>query len=135
MSKDDLLRKLVAEVEADLMHVAITNTTQASETTIDWPKMLRELEQTLRNLRRTNITFVVDIAHPGPPIRHETPNDGTRIELSWLQANEIHQHWPLKLVKIVAPGAGEYVPITPFGYEIVPKILPQPFEDQPDEET
>jgi hypothetical protein len=37
------------------------------------------------------------MAHPGPPIRYETPNEGLRVELSWRQASIVHEHWPLRL--------------------------------------
>ena len=104
------------------------------ETTLDLRKALPEWEKMIRNARRSQVTFVVDQGHQGPPIQHETPNDGWRVELSWPDANRLHQEWPLRLHKTVSVDAAEYVPATTFD-QFVPKVLPMPPYEAPEEES
>jgi hypothetical protein len=96
-------------------------------------KLISDWHKILSNARRSQITFVVDRAHQGGPLRHQTPNDGERFELSWLDANRLHQEWPLRLHQVLSEDAAEFVP-APLG-EFVPKHLPQPPFEMPAEET
>ena len=111
-----------AEAEAFGLHVSTNNA--VPEKALDVRKALADMAQLLRNMRRTQITFVVDRGHQGPPIKHETPNDGERIEISWLDANRLHGTWPLKLLRIISEDAAEFVPAI-IG-ELVPAVLEQP---------
>jgi hypothetical protein len=72
------------------------------------------------------VAFVADVAHPGPPIRYETPNEGLRVELSWRQASIVHEHWPLRLSKVLSAETAEFVPASGLFGEWVPKQLPAP---------
>lgn len=119
------------EVDRAVTGGACTNTT-AQPSTLDVKTFTANMQKVLRNFRRTQLTFVVDRAHQGGPITHATPNDGDRIELSWLDANRVHQEWPLKLHKVLSEDAAEFVPA--LVGEFVPKILCQPpFDVQPEE--
>jgi hypothetical protein len=109
--------------------------TTAAESTFDIAKTFPEWDKMLRNARRSQVTFVVDMAHPGPPIGHDTPNEGSRIEMSWQQANEVHKHWPLKLFKVLSTEAAEFIPVTPMMGEFVAAVLPMPPYDVPPEEA
>lgn len=137
MTVDDAIGKAAqamnARLEAEIF--GGTSTTAASEeTTLDAAKLIKSWEQFLRNARRHQVTFVVDLAHPGPPLRLETPHEGVRFEVSWVQANGLHQQWPLKLWKVLSPEAAEFVPVTPGFGEWVPSILPMPPYEMPEEE-
>lgn len=119
--------------EADLLLGVTTSTNAAPAPALDLRTLLPQWERMLRNARRSNVTFVVDRAHPGGPLCHETPGDGERIELSWLDANRVHQQWPLKLHQVLSADAAEFVPA--LVGEVVPVHLVQPPFDLPDEET
>lgn len=110
-----------------------TSNAMPSEGVLDVKTFLKDMNKVLRNFRRTQLTFIVDRAHQGGPIRHDTPNDGGRIELGWLEANRVHQEWPLKLHKVLSEDAAEFVPA--LVGEFVPKHLPQPPFDVPPEES
>lgn len=111
-----------------------TNSNAApAERVLDAKTFLANMNKVVRNFRRTQLTFIVDRAHQGAPIRHETPNDGERIELGWFDANRVHQEWPLKLHRVLSEDAGEFVPA--LVGEFVPKHLPQPPFDVPPEES
>jgi hypothetical protein len=111
-----------------------TNSNAApAEGVLDAKTFVANMHKVLRNFRRTQLTFIVDRAHQGAPVRHETPNDGERIELGWLDANRVHQEWPLKLNRVLSEDAAEFVPA--LVGEFVPKHLPTPPFDVPPEET
>lgn len=131
---EHLRKTMEAQVQREIESALYSGTiSTATESILDLKKLLPEWEKMARNMRRTQITFVVDLAHPGPPISHDTPNDGTRIELSWTQANALHQEWPLKLLKVLSAEAAEFVPVT-VG-EFAAKHLPMPpYEMESDDE-
>lgn len=135
MTEDELGRRILADMNRkfqDVFSGAVTNTVAQPQTTLDVRKMVGEWDKVLRNARRTQITFVVDQAHQGGPLKHQTPNDGERIEMSWHDANRLHQEWPLKLVKVLSVDSAEFAPIM-LG-EYAAKILPMPPYDMiPDE--
>lgn len=122
--------------EADAMLTsALTGTsTTTPETTLDLAKEISKWEQMIRNFRRSNITFVVDLAHVGPAVHHETPNDGTRVEMSFAQAQELHKSWPLRLHEILDRHSAEFVPASSFD-TFVPAILPMPPFEPPQGEN
>jgi hypothetical protein len=105
----------------------------ANDSVLDVGKFIVSMDKMLRNFRRAQITFIVDRAHQGPPIRHQTPTDGEQVELSWTDANRVHQEWPLKLHKVISEDAAEFVPA--MAGEFVPKNLCQPPFDVPPEES
>lgn len=121
------------QLEAALFGGATTNQ-QAQDTTLDLRKLLPEWEKMFRNFRRENVTFMVDLVHPGPAIKYDTPHDGVRFEMSWQQANALHQEWPLRLHKVLSGTAAEFVPVSGIFGEIVPKMLPLPPYEMPDDE-
>ena len=96
--------------------------------------VIAECNRQLRFARRARVAFVVDMAHPGSPIRYETPNEGLRVELSWRQASIVHEHWPLRLSKVLSAEAAEFVPASGLFGEWAPKQLPAPpYQLSPDD--
>lgn len=135
MTEDELGRRMAAHLDRQFQSVfsgAGTNTVAQPQTTLDVRKMVGEWGKMLRNARRAQITFVVDRAHQGGPLKHQTPNDGERIEMSWQDANRLHQEWPIKLVKVLSEDSAEFVPIN-VG-EFAAKVLPMPPYEMPSEE-
>lgn len=133
----DKLNQAIADmisqrIEREFFGGAVTNTV-APPSTLDVRKWLPEMQKMLRNFERSKVTFVVDRVHQGPILKHETPNEGSRFEMSWMDANRVHQEWPLKLWKVLSEDAAEFVPIT--AGEYTPKILPAPPFDVPPEES
>ena len=138
MSDEDRIGKAIEammrrEMDTAFMAGATTSNVAASEKPLDAKTFLADMNKVLRNFRRTQLTFVVDRAHQGAPIKHDTPNDGERIELSWLDANRVHAEWPLKLHNILSEDAAEFVPA--LVGEFVPRHLPMPPYDLPPEES
>lgn len=127
------IRRMDELIMKEIMGNMATSQAEPEPSTLDLSKMLPELEKMIRNARREQITFVVDLAHDGPMLQHETPCDGTRVEMSWRQANELHQHWPLKLHKVLDSTVAEFVPASGLFPEFVPRILPMPPYVMPDE--
>jgi len=106
-----------------------TTSATASDTCLNVADFITQMERLMRNFRRTAITFAVDLAHPGPMLRRETPCDGTIIECSWVQANEVHKRWPLKLIKVISRDVADFVPVTPmFGEEFAANLPSPPYE-------
>lgn len=128
-----LAEMLQRDIERAFMGGNVTTNALPQGTSLDVRKLLPELERMLRNFRRTQLVFIVDRAHQGGPLRHVTPNDGERIELSWLDADRLHQEWPLKLHQVLSEDAAEFVPAL-IG-EFVAKHLPLPPFEMPPEET
>jgi hypothetical protein len=133
----DFVREQFAREMDRMCMGAITGSTATvaqEETTLNVAEMLRSCEQILRNSRREQITFVVDAGHDGPILKHNTPCDGERVEMSWRQAQELHQHWPLKLWKVNSPEQAEFVPVSGIFPEFVPRVLPMPPFEMPQED-
>lgn len=138
MSDEDRIgRAIEAMMRRDIDNAFMgggNNTNAApTESVLDAKTFIANMDKVLRNFRRTQLTFVVDRAHQGDPIRHNTPNNGERIELNWLDANRVHQEWPLKLHQVLSEDAAEFVPA--LVGEFVPKHLPIPPFEVPPEET
>lgn len=136
MSTDELGRRMAAQIDREFERAfmgATTNTVAQPQPALDIRNMVGEWEKMLRNARRAQITFVVDRAHQGGPMKHQTPNDGERIEMSWQDANRLHQEWPLKLVNVLSVDSAEFVPI--IVGEFAAKILPMPPYEMPPEES
>ncbi len=92
----------------------------------DIKAMLADIERWVRNERRQQVVFVVDEAHEGPMLRHDTPCDGVRIELSYAQASQVHDHWLLKLSRVIDEHTAEFVPASYVFPEPVQSVLPAP---------
>jgi hypothetical protein len=133
--KDAILKKMQEQMDRMMTEVFYGGTPPSpQEHILDGAAMARSLDQMIRNFRREQITFRVDIAHQGPVLRHETACDGDVIELSWVQANEVHQHWPLKISKVLSPDAAEFVPASNMFPDFVGRILPMPPYEMPEED-
>lgn len=126
-------QEMIGRAEAEAFGLNVANSNAVPEKALDVRKTLSDMAQILRSFRRTQITFVVDRAHQGPPIKHETPNDGERIELSWLDANRVHGVWPLKLHRVLDEDAAEFVPVS--AGQFAPAVLEQPPYTVPPEES
>lgn len=138
MSDEDRIGRAIKAMMRRDMAAAFTGACTNSnavptESVLDAKTFIANMDKILRNFRRTQLTFVMDRAHQGPPVRHETPSDGVRIELSWLDANRVHAEWPLKLHKVLSEDAAEFVPA--LVGEFVPRHLPIPPFEVPPEET
>lgn len=131
-------RRIERDLEAALFGGG-TSTTQTESTTLTADSLkasMAEWDKLIRNMARSAITFVVDLAHEGPMIVYATPNDGLRYEMSWVQANEAHQHWPMKLDRILSEHCAEFVPLLAGFGEWAPKHLPMPpYEVPPETES
>ncbi|RWI96391.1 MAG: hypothetical protein EOR22_06425 [Mesorhizobium sp.] len=129
MSPEDRIRQaILTRLETDMqraLYGSLTTTTVEPEKPLDFNKMLRECERVVRAARREQIVFRADFSHVGPMLKIETPNDGSVIELSFFQAQQVHSQWPLRLHKVLDRFAAEFVPATPFD-RFVPAILPVP---------
>ncbi|TGT90879.1 MULTISPECIES: hypothetical protein [unclassified Mesorhizobium] len=140
MSAEERIRQqIAAQVETDMYRaiygVATTSTVTAEEKPFQVGKMLALWENIIRETRRTQVTFRVDLAHPGSMLKYETTDEGTVIEMSFVQAQQLHQKWPMRLHKILDTNSAEFTPVTPFDV-FVPTILPMPpFVMQQETET
>ncbi|TIX43802.1 MAG: hypothetical protein E5V40_01805 [Mesorhizobium sp.] len=127
--EERILQSISERLEADLLKSIygplLTTNVVPQENVLNVTEMVREWEQMLRAFRRDQVTFRADAAHCGPMLKMETPNDGSVIELSFMQAQQIHDQWPLKLHKIVDAYTAEFVPATGFD-RVVPMRLPKP---------
>ena len=122
-----IAEKMRAKIdEALLGAIYTTQSATPAETTLRAEDMIRKCEQIMRNMRRENITFVVDLAHQGPPLMHETPCDGKRIEMNFTQAKALHQQWPIKLHEVLTTTSAEFVPVNGVFPEFVSSVLPLP---------
>ena len=70
------------------------------------------------------MTIVVDRAHEGAPMAYQTPDEGHRIEMTWEQANRVHQISPLRLHAVISEDAAEFVPA--IGQRQPHVVLPMP---------
>jgi len=101
------------------------------------PLKVEGLIKTVRDLMiqacRSSVTFVIDLAHEGPMVGYRTETEGQVFEMSYMQAMQVHLHWPLKPHKILSEERAEFVPATQFD-RFVPMVLPPPpYEVPPDE--
>ncbi|TIW04537.1 MAG: hypothetical protein E5V77_00190 [Mesorhizobium sp.] len=124
------MRMMSERFEADL-HRAFyganaTNTTvRVEEKPFRVGEMLRLCERLASEARRNQLVFRADAAHSGAMLKIETPCDGSVIELSFMQAQLVHDKWPLKLHKVLNEHTAEFVPATQFDC-YVPMYLPKP---------
>lgn len=72
--------------------------------------LVSDLQRELRVIRQAQVTIVIDRAHQGKPMAYQTPDEGRRIELSWEQADRVHQLTPLRLHHVISEDAAEFVP-------------------------
>lgn len=129
-------RSIAQQIDRNLMRVfAGTTTTSAAPegTALDIRKMLPEWAKMLRNARRSQVTFVVDMGHEGPMLKHETPCDGVRFEMNFRQAQELHRHWPIRVSKVLTEYSAEFVPVSGVFPEFVPTVIPHPPFELPKE--
>jgi hypothetical protein len=131
--EDDVSRMMARHLQQsidgafiDAAFGGVTSTVASAETTLDIKKVLPEWMKILRNARRTQVTFVVDMGHEGPMLKTETPCDGTRFEMNFRQAQELHRQWPIRLVKVLTKYSAEFVPASGVLSEFVPRVIPQP---------
>lgn len=82
----------------------------APEAARKFQRLVGDLQRELRVIRQAQVTVVVDRAHQGEPMTYQTPDEGRRIELSWEQANRVHQLTPLRLHQVISEDAAEFVP-------------------------
>ena len=129
----DFARRLGEIIERDMnmrfmetvRGLTCTNQVAPEPAPFDLDRALREWDELLRESRKTQVVFKVDLTHEGPILKHETPHDGTVFEMSFLLAREVHHHWPLKLRKILSAHAAEFVPASQFD-TYFPANLPLP---------
>ncbi|MET0437073.1 MAG: hypothetical protein ABW043_06225 [Devosia sp.] len=80
------------------------------EAACKFQRLVSDLQRELRVMRQAQLTIVVDRTHQGRPMSYESPDEGRRIELSWDQANRVHQLTPLRLHQVISEDAAEFVP-------------------------
>jgi hypothetical protein len=70
----------------------------------------------------------------GDPAATANQLPGLRLRALWRQASIVHEHWPLRLSKVLSAEAAEFVPASGLFGEWVPKQLPAPpYELSPDD--
>lgn len=89
-------------------------------------EMVMVWDKLVRNMRRNQITFVVDRAHLGPILEVPTPHEGKRYEMNPVQASLVHQNWPMRLYCVLSADVAEFVPLSGLGIDFALKHLPQP---------
>jgi polysaccharide pyruvyl transferase WcaK-like protein len=95
------------------------------ETKRKFRKLVDDLERELRTIRKAQVTIVVDDrAHEGDPMTYDTPDEGRRVEVSWEQANLVHELTTLRLHRVISEDAAEFVPA--IGSEVTENLLPKP---------
>lgn len=85
---------------------------------------LTRLANQMRVWQRDNLYFIVRQGYDGPILGTQHP-DGKRIEISWRQAQAVHEQWPLVLHEIVSEDEAVFRPAISFD-RFVPKTLPMP---------
>lgn len=125
-------RRLEADIDR-AFYVAVTTTTVGPEKPLNVNEMLRQCERLMREARRNQVVFRADFAHTGPMLKIETPNDGSVVELSFIQAQQVHKHWPLKLHKVLDTYTAEFVPASPMDRFVLAVLPLPPFEMNEDE--
>lgn len=126
---EDAVRATVAKRIDDIFALTFGGTSTIAwqdAPPLDIKKLMPEWTKLIRNARRTAVVFVVELGHPGAPLKSESETEGTRIELSPRQAQMIHQQWPMKLSKIISEDVAEFVPVSGVFPEYVPRIIPMP---------
>lgn len=88
--------------------------------------LVGDLERELRVIRQAQVTIVVDRAHQGKPMSYQTPDEGRRFEMTWEQANRVHQLTPLRLHQVISEDAAEFVPAIGNDIDAVTAPLPMP---------
>ena len=126
--QNKLLDGLYGSIES--MSFTATIDDMAAQPSLD--ALMDEARKMVAEARRNAVTFVVESPHLGPIVAHQTPHDGTRFEMSWDQANELHKQCPMRLHKVLSPDMAEFVPITGMFRELVPSVLPMPPFDMPE---
>ncbi len=131
-AEQEIRRRVAARMEAalDLMSMeafglAPSSQEQSPETTLNVNDMLDQMQKFVREARRNQIIFRVDMAHQGDMIKHENPTEGTTIELNFVQAQQLHRECPIRLHKVVDEHCANFVPATQFDW-FVPTIIPHP---------
>ena len=140
MSDRDEIKRLVGQLHDDLanrLYGKVFTTAEAEPLpTLRVEDLVRTVHRLQMQERQSRVTFVVDLAHDGPMLGYRTATEGQIFELSWMQAQHLHGHWPLKLVKVLSAEKAEFAPATPFD-QFVPKVLDMPpyeLPEQPDED-
>lgn len=128
----EALRRAVGRMESELF----TSTSSAEPAETLTPDMLKDMldrfEKMRREFRRNDLTVTVDLSHEGPMVSHKHPTDGTIVECSPAQAQELHQHVPLKLIEVVSEHQARFGIATQFDGS-VPRLLPLPPYEMPED--
>ena len=98
------------------------------EPTPQKPLTMRDMNEAVNKCRvmmKDRITFRAFSGHEGPVLKVDGP-DGQIFELSFQQAQEIHQKWPMKLVEIVDEHTADFSPLIGWFNEFAPMVLPLP---------
>jgi len=142
MAEDDISRMMARHLQQKVDGMFLeafgggtTSTTANAPTTLDIKKALPEWMKMLREARRNQVTFVVDMGHEGAMLKTETPCDGVRFEMNFRQAQELHRHWPIRLHKVLTKYSAEFIPVSGVFPEFVPTVIPHPPFEEPEMTT
>ncbi|HLY06109.1 MAG TPA: hypothetical protein VKR31_10205 [Rhizomicrobium sp.] len=127
--RDELYKEWCEQMDASIMKIfggGCTAARLSPDDTLTLEKFTRLAVEWTARAKRESITFVVIDGHSGPALRTEHPSNGTRIELSYAQACEVHKHWPMKLSEVIAPDMAEFVPVSGVFNELFAVTLPAP---------
>jgi hypothetical protein len=147
MSNDDIaarLRRMLDDAARDLVLNGTTRVGGAMAGTMtnaaaaprlrDVETMMREAQQHIRELRRTNVTIVVVNGHEGPAITTKHPTDGRFVECSYAQAKLIDDQVPLRFVKAIARDRAHFEVAAPIAGLVFTRLCPPPYEPTEDRE-
>ncbi len=76
-------------------------------------------------MKRSNVMVVVIQGYSGPILMNKTATEGVFVEMSWRQAQALHEVWPLVLDRVIDQETAYFRPAHCFSM-FVPKILPMP---------
>ena len=117
--------KIQKVFENDILNALTTSTAKEKPVKFDTKRTLEEMRKAALRARRSAVTFQVDVAHEGPMLKRETPNDGIIIELSWQQLLQVHNKWPVKLHRVASVTQADFVPASHFD-KFIPMAPPAP---------
>ncbi len=139
MKDDDISRMMARHLHQQIDGMilnsfggATTSATPSANDTLDIKKLFPEWMKILREAKRHQVIFAVDMGHEGPMLRTETACEGTRFEMDFRQAQEVHKQWPMRLHKVLGKYSAEFVPVSGVFPEFVPTVIPYPPFEEPE---
>ncbi len=134
MVEKSIERRLAERFEARLSEMVTSTLRGPMTATVSEPTTLtsEELNRSLAKwsnlsaqMKRSNVTIVVIEGYSDPIIMDRTATEGQFIEMSWRQAQALHEVWPLVLDRVIDQQTAHFRPAHQFD-TLVQKMLPMP---------